>query len=313
MPCGRSILSRLRLPIPPYRPAAFIAAATASSKPNRSLQVVGFASLSLCGDRALPYVDRRGVEHGLDVRGVEFLDHLDAGAAVFRALVDVRTLHEPEADVGCAGGCRRRRAPRLSPRAAICAQRPASRRDPAATDRRIPDAPTPLRLDALAREPARRALCARRGVVRRELVLPGAAGRHARADGARPAGPGLVLRAHHAPSPRSSAGSSATPSGRCSTIRSGSGCSEFYGLTEGAEAFRVRLRQVRPLGHPPQGPDADPLQARHHHLGLCRLRPVLVRGAVDHHARGAVLRAGGAARALRRGDQGRDRHATSTR
>ena len=36
------------------------------------------------------------------MRGVEFLDHLDAGAAVLSNLIDVRSLHEPYADVGVA-------------------------------------------------------------------------------------------------------------------------------------------------------------------------------------------------------------------
>ncbi len=38
----------------------------------------------------------------LDVRGVVFLDHLNAGAAVLGDLVDVRTFHQAQADIGVA-------------------------------------------------------------------------------------------------------------------------------------------------------------------------------------------------------------------
>ena len=44
-------------------------------------------------------VDCSGVERGLDVRRVVFLDHLDASAAVLSDLVDVGTLHQAQADV----------------------------------------------------------------------------------------------------------------------------------------------------------------------------------------------------------------------
>ena len=55
--------------------------------------------------RPLPSdVNGRRVDHVLDVRGVKFLDHLDAGAAVLRDLVDVGPFHQPEADVGVAQG-----------------------------------------------------------------------------------------------------------------------------------------------------------------------------------------------------------------
>src|ERR1700722_14800180 len=48
----------------------------------------------------LAHVDRGGVERVLEVRSVEFLDHLDARAAVLRDLVDVGAFEEAEADVG---------------------------------------------------------------------------------------------------------------------------------------------------------------------------------------------------------------------
>jgi hypothetical protein len=44
-------------------------------------------------------IDRRGVERVLDVSRVEFLDHLDAGAAVLGDLIDVGPFHEPHANV----------------------------------------------------------------------------------------------------------------------------------------------------------------------------------------------------------------------
>lgn len=46
------------------------------------------------------HIDRRSIKHVLDVRRVVFLDHLDAGATVFRNLIDVGPLHQPETDVG---------------------------------------------------------------------------------------------------------------------------------------------------------------------------------------------------------------------
>src|SRR5665213_2515383 len=47
-----------------------------------------------------PYVDRGGVETVLEVGCVVFLDHLNAGAAVLRDLINVRAFHETQADVG---------------------------------------------------------------------------------------------------------------------------------------------------------------------------------------------------------------------
>jgi hypothetical protein len=42
-----------------------------------------------CGRPLAPHIDRGGIERGPDVAGVEFLNHLDASAAVFGDLVDV--------------------------------------------------------------------------------------------------------------------------------------------------------------------------------------------------------------------------------
>ena len=46
------------------------------------------------------HIDGRSVERVLDVGGVESLDHLDTGAAVFRNLINVGSFHEPHTDVG---------------------------------------------------------------------------------------------------------------------------------------------------------------------------------------------------------------------
>ena len=48
-----------------------------------------------------------GVERGLDVRRVVFLNHLDAGAAVLSHLVVVGTFHKAQADVRMPQAVRR--------------------------------------------------------------------------------------------------------------------------------------------------------------------------------------------------------------
>ena len=50
--------------------------------------------------RATAHIDRRCIERVLDVRRVEFLDHLHARPAVLRDLVDVRALHQPHTYIG---------------------------------------------------------------------------------------------------------------------------------------------------------------------------------------------------------------------
>jgi hypothetical protein len=62
--------------------------------------VAAFAALAFPLNSAFPNMDGGCVEHRLDVGCVKFLDHLDAGAAVPGDLVDVRALHEAEADIG---------------------------------------------------------------------------------------------------------------------------------------------------------------------------------------------------------------------
>lgn len=47
----------------------------------------GFSCLG--GDLWTPHVDDRGINHILDMRGVEILDHLDACPAVLRDLIDI--------------------------------------------------------------------------------------------------------------------------------------------------------------------------------------------------------------------------------
>src|ERR1039458_1369442 len=54
-----------------------------------------------------PYVDRGGFETVLEVGRVVFLDHLYAGAAVLRNLIDVRAFHQTQADVGVPQAVRR--------------------------------------------------------------------------------------------------------------------------------------------------------------------------------------------------------------
>ena len=53
--------------------------------------------------RARPFpsdIDRRRIKAGLDVGRVEFLDHFNTGAAVLGDLINVRTLHQAQADIG---------------------------------------------------------------------------------------------------------------------------------------------------------------------------------------------------------------------
>ncbi len=67
----------------------------AKTRPHRFLVLF---RLFLC----FPYVNSRGIQRVFEVRGIEFLDHLNAGPAVFGYLVNVRAFHQPEADIGMA-------------------------------------------------------------------------------------------------------------------------------------------------------------------------------------------------------------------
>lgn len=49
-----------------------------------------------------PYVDGGRADHVLDVRGIVFLDHLDAGAAITGDGIHVRPLHQAETNIGMA-------------------------------------------------------------------------------------------------------------------------------------------------------------------------------------------------------------------
>ena len=65
--------------------------------PSVLLEVFDWLSLLFC---LRPHdVDGGGVELGLDMGCVVFLDHLDAGAAVFCDLIDVRAFHEAHANI----------------------------------------------------------------------------------------------------------------------------------------------------------------------------------------------------------------------
>jgi hypothetical protein len=46
------------------------------------------------------HIDRRSITHVVDVRRIVFLDQLDADATVFRNLIDLGSLHQPETDLG---------------------------------------------------------------------------------------------------------------------------------------------------------------------------------------------------------------------
>lgn len=56
--------------------------------------------MRMLGLSGAAHVDRRSIQHVLAVRRIVFLDHLDTGAAVFRNLIDVSTLHQPQTDIG---------------------------------------------------------------------------------------------------------------------------------------------------------------------------------------------------------------------
>ena len=189
----------------------------------------------------------------------------------------------------------------LSPRRPVCAQRPASRRDLAATDRRDTRCSRRLydwTLSLASRPAAPYALAAVSfaessffpvppDVMLVPMVL------------ARP-GPGLVLRARSAPSPRSLGGILRLRHRRAALRSVGQWLFRFYGLAEGAEAFRRGLRRVRPLGHPPQGLTPIPYKLVTITSGFAGYDLVLVRGAVDHHPRRAFLRRGARCWPLRR-------------
>ena len=95
-------LSPLRLPFRHARVAWLIASIKqARSNFTRPVSVACFWVCFFFGLGSHD-VDRGGVEAGLDVRGIVFLDHLDAGAAVLGDLVDVRPFHQAQADIGVA-------------------------------------------------------------------------------------------------------------------------------------------------------------------------------------------------------------------
>ena len=57
-----------------------------------------------------PDVYRRRIDHVLDMRGVEFLDHFDRGPAILGDLVDVCSFEEPETNVSVTKAVSRSRS-----------------------------------------------------------------------------------------------------------------------------------------------------------------------------------------------------------
>ena len=86
-----------------------------------------------------------------------------------------------------------------------------------------------------------------RGVVRRKLVLSGAARHHADPDVAGAAGPGLLLRLGLQRWRRSPADCSAISSAPCSTTRAGQWLISLYGYGDKVEAFRAAYAQYGSL------------------------------------------------------------------
>ena len=81
---------------------------------------------------------------------------------------------------------------------------------------------------------------------------------------------------------------------------------QLYGLGGKVDAFRASYAEWGAVIIMRQGADADPLQARHHHLGLCRLQHLAVRPVLDRRPRRTLLRGRRPAQPLRRIDPGRD-------
>jgi hypothetical protein len=78
----------------------------------------------------------------------------------------------------------------------------------------------------------------------------------------------------------------------------------LYGLGHKVEGFLFRMGR---LDHHRQRPDADPLQARDHHLGLCRIQHLAVHRVFDHSPGRPVFHGRGLAQPLRRHDPRLDR------
>ncbi len=54
-------------------------------------------------------IDSGSIKSGLDVRRVEFLNHLDAGTTIFRNLIDVGAFHQSHTNIGVPQAVRRTR------------------------------------------------------------------------------------------------------------------------------------------------------------------------------------------------------------
>src|SRR5215471_16025536 len=79
-------------------------------------------------------------------------------------------------------------------------------------------------------------------------------------------------------------------------------------LRQGRGVSRRLLAVGRPDYHR-EGIDADPLQARDHHVGLCRVQCLAVRALLDHCPWPALLHGGGSPQPLWRMDPREDREA----
>jgi hypothetical protein len=62
----------------------------------------------------------------------------------------------------------------------------------------------------------------------------------------------------------------------------------LYGYGDKVEAFRASYAEWR-VDYPPEGPHADPVQARDHYVGLCKLQSAAVCGFFGHRTRRPVL------------------------
>ena len=92
----RYAFARVSLPSERGLSSAFADLATRSGR----ILWPAFASFPVLLNDALPDIDRRRIKHRLDVSGVKFLDHFDAGPAVLGDLINIGTLHQAEANVG---------------------------------------------------------------------------------------------------------------------------------------------------------------------------------------------------------------------
>ena len=103
-PCERWIFSPLRLPFRHTRCRILLIELPHQDGNRTSTHQCSAGSAWRLGHGPigprLADVDCRCIQGGLDVQGVNSLDHLDAGAAIPGNLVDIRPFHQAQADVG---------------------------------------------------------------------------------------------------------------------------------------------------------------------------------------------------------------------